>query len=96
MIAFIKSFEPFKSIIKLNDIHTDNNIFKLHYKFSVTLLMLFCILLTSKLIIGEQIDCYSNTNMDKNFANTYCWIHATYVLNTTFSSKIYIVENIHF
>lgn len=81
MIDFIKSF---KSLIKLDQIHTDNNVFKLHYKFTVIMLVVFCLVLSSKLIFGEQIECLSDSSkVDKDFANSYCWMQATYVLNAT-------------
>ncbi|KRT81564.1 Innexin, partial [Oryctes borbonicus] len=84
MMDFLNSF---KSLIKLEQIHTDNNIFKLHYKFTVIILIVFSILLTSKQYFGDPINCdieYSN----KDVINTYCWIYGTYIVKNTLKEDI--------
>ncbi|XP_017782370.1 PREDICTED: innexin inx2-like [Nicrophorus vespilloides] len=83
MIDFLNSF---KSLIKLEKIHTDNNIFKLHYKFTVILLILFSILLTSKQYFGDPIDCDVETR--KSVIDTYCWIYGTFVIKRTLNEEI--------
>ncbi|GJQ72035.1 hypothetical protein Trydic_g3137 [Trypoxylus dichotomus] len=84
MMDFLNSF---KSLIKLEQIHTDNNIFKLHYKFTVIILIVFSILLTSKQYFGDPISCdieYSR----KEVIETYCWIYGTYIVKNTLKEDI--------
>lgn len=82
MIDFLNSF---KSLIKLEKIHTDNNVFKLHYKFTVILLIVFSILLTSKQYFGDPIDCQVSSY--KSVIDKYCWIYGTYIVRKTLGSK---------
>lgn len=77
MIDFLNSF---KSLVKVEKIHTDNNVFKLHYKFTVILLIIFSILLTSKQYFGDPIDCDVDDGNRKNVIDTYCWIYGTFII----------------
>lgn len=79
MIDFLNSF---KSLIKLEQIHTDNNVFKLHYKFTVIILIVFSILLTSKQYFGDPINCDVDYSR-KDVIDTYCWIYGTYIIKNT-------------
>lgn len=76
MIDFLNSF---KSLVKVEKIHTDNNVFKLHYKFTVILLIIFSILLTSKQYFGDPIDCDVDGSR-KDVIDTYCWIYGTFIV----------------
>lgn len=84
MIDFLNSF---KSLIKLEKIHTDNNIFKLHYKFTVIMLIVFSILLTSKQYFGDPINCDFEA-VRKDVIDTYCWIYGTYIVHKTLSGLL--------
>ncbi|KAF5284400.1 hypothetical protein FQA39_LY17075 [Lamprigera yunnana] len=74
MLDFLNSF---KSLIKLEKIHTDNNVFKLHYRFTVIMLIVFSILITSKQYFGDPINCDVQDDR-KNVIDTYCWIFGTF------------------
>lgn len=77
-----------KSFLKLEKVHTDNNVFKLHYKVTVALLLAFSLLLTSKQYFGNPIECdISSSNLDKGFVNNYCWIFGTFTVEETVSGK---------
>lgn len=80
---FLKSI---KSLIKVETIHIDNNVFKLHYKFTVILLVVFAILSTSKQYFGDPIDCDVDGGR-KDFIDTYCWIYGTYIVKKTLAGK---------
>ncbi|XP_045476578.1 innexin inx2-like [Harmonia axyridis] len=84
MIDFIYSV---KSLIKIDQIHTDNNVFKLHYKFTVIMLIIFSILLTSKQYFGEPISCNvgSTESGMKEIIELFCWIHGTYIVSSSLS-----------
>ena len=50
-------FGSVKGLIKLESICIDNNIFRLHYKATVLLLIVCSLLVTSRQYIGDPIDC---------------------------------------
>ncbi|KAF5280034.1 hypothetical protein FQR65_LT03289 [Abscondita terminalis] len=85
MLDFLNSF---KSLIKLEKIHTDNNVFKLHYRFTVIMLIVFSILITSKQYFGDPINCDVEDD-HKNVINTYCWIFGTFRLKDSLSDNIW-------
>ncbi|EFA07886.1 Innexin inx2-like Protein [Tribolium castaneum] len=82
MMDFLNSF---KSLVKVEQIRTDNNVFRLHYKLTVIMLIVFSILLTSKQYFGDPINCKVEENRD--IVETYCWIHGTYIRRDTLSGK---------
>lgn len=84
MIDFLKSFKP---LVKLEQIHTDNNVFKLHYKVTVILLLAFSVLLTSKQYFGDPIDC--DVEERKEVIDTFCWISGTFTVKRTLNGKWY-------
>ncbi|KAF7278755.1 hypothetical protein GWI33_007988 [Rhynchophorus ferrugineus] len=79
MQDFLNSF---KNLVKGDEIRTDNNVFKLHYKFSVILLIIYSILLSSKQYFGDPIDC--DVSYQKEMVNVYCWVTGTFILNDNF------------
>lgn len=81
----IDLFMPFRSFLKFENVCTDNNIFRLHYKLTVIILLIFTLLVTSKQFFGEPIHCMSNNEKDaadKEAINSYCWIYGTYTLRS--------------
>lgn len=83
MIFLLNSF---RSIVKYDKIQTDNCVFKLHYTFTVLLLVVFSILLTSKQYFGEPIDCTAPDDK-KTLIDTYCWIFGTYLVKDSLNGK---------
>merc|ERR1711874_414596 len=72
-------FESLFKLLKFEKIQTDNFVFRLHYKFTFPVLVLFSLMLTSTQYFGSPIDCIS-TGVDKGIVNTYCWTHGTYTV----------------
>lgn len=80
----IDYFKSFKSFIKLDEIQTDNDVFRLHYKFTVIMLSVFSLLLTSKQYFGDPIACQVGaTQHAVSVVEAYCWIYGTYVNKDT-------------
>lgn len=77
-----------RSLVKISRVHTDGNIFRLHYSLTVIILMAFCIIITTKQYVGEPIDCLRTDGVDKSIINTYCWIHTTYSIPKAFNKKV--------
>lgn len=80
----IDLFMPFRSFLKFENVCTDNNIFRMHYKLTVIILLVFTLLVTSKQFFGEPIHCMSGNDKgnDKDAVNSYCWIYGTYTLKS--------------
>lgn len=72
-------FKSVKDFIKLDKICIDNNAFRLHYKASFVILVVFSLLVTSKQYIGDPIDCIVN-EIPQNVMDTYCWIYSTFTI----------------
>lgn len=78
--------EIIKVLLKYKQINTDNNVFRLHYKFTVILLLLFSFLVTSKQYFGDPIDCDTG-GQEKYIMDTYCWIHSTFTIKRHLRGK---------
>ena len=65
-----------------SNVKTDNFVFKLHYQYSVLILVIFGVLATSNQLLLQPIECTSNQkNLNRDFVNAYCWSHPTFVMN---------------
>ncbi|VVC86537.1 innexin inx2-like [Leptidea sinapis] len=82
----IDLFTPFLPFLKFKNVCTDNNVFRMHYKVTVMMLLIFTLLVTSKQFFGEPIHCMTHDNSDDNkeAINSYCWIYGTYTLKSRF------------
>jgi len=76
-----KFFEPIQKLCRLEKIAIDNAVFRLHYKGSVIILILFSAMLTAKQYFGDPIDCYVE-KMPASIVNNYCWVHGTFTVKT--------------
>lgn len=81
-------FGPLKSVMKLDQVCIDNNVFRLHYKVTVIFLAAFSLLVTSRQYFGDPIDCIQRDDIPQNVIDTYCWIHATFTLPEAFDKKV--------
>lgn len=60
-------------------INIDTNVFRLHYKLTVIVLLVFWLLITSRQFFGSQMECYF-PDMPTISLNTYCYIHSTFLV----------------
>ncbi|KAL9698842.1 hypothetical protein quinque_002283 [Culex quinquefasciatus] len=72
-------FGSVKGLLKLDQVCIDNNIFRLHYKATVVILIAFSLLVTSRQYIGDPIDCIVD-EIPLNVMDTYCWIYSTFTI----------------
>ena len=72
-------FGSVKGLLKLDSVNIDNNIFRLHYKATVIMLIGFSLIVTSRQYIGDPIDCIVE-GVPGNVMDTYCWIHSTFTI----------------
>lgn len=73
-------FASVKVLVKLDSIHIDNFVFRLHYKATGIILIVFSLLVTARQYIGDPIDCLVNSDIPANIMDTYCWIHSTFTI----------------
>lgn len=69
-----------KSLLKLDQVCIDNNVFRLHYKVTMVLLIIFSLINTSRQYIGDPIDCVTDNRIPQQIMDTYCWITATFTV----------------
>ncbi|XP_054714018.1 innexin inx2-like [Uloborus diversus] len=81
-------FESLKSITKIDGVCIDNNIFRLHYKFTVLCLVAFSILVTCRQYFGDPIDCIQNDDIPEDVLETFCWIHTTFTLPDAWNKRV--------
>jgi len=79
-------FGPLTKYLKLDRVTIDNNVFRLHYKVSLMILICGCILTTSRQYIGDPIDCISD-GVPGGIMDTYCWIHSTFSIPSKWVGK---------
>ncbi|XP_057326644.1 innexin inx2-like [Microplitis mediator] len=70
-----------KGLLKIDQVCIDNNVFRLHYKATMILLVVFSVLITCKQFVGDPIDCTSgNDKIPQNVMDTYCWVLSTFTM----------------
>lgn len=80
-------FGSVKGLLKIDQVCIDNNIFRLHYKATVIILIAFSLLVTSRQYIGDPIDCIVD-EIPLGIMDTYCWIYSTYTIPNRLAGRI--------
>lgn len=75
------------SVFKTNKINIDNLIFKLHYKATFALFLATSVLVISKQLFGENINCLVDPRY-KEIVNSFCWINSTFSLRSKYQGTI--------
>lgn len=81
-------FGSLRSVLKIDQVCVDNNVFRLHYKVTVIFLLACSVLVTSRQYFGDPIDCIQRDDIPANIIDTYCWIHATFTLPKAFNKTV--------
>jgi len=81
-------FGSLRSVLKIDEVCVDNNVFRLHYKVTVIFLLACSVLVTSRQYFGDPIDCIQRDDIPPNIIDTYCWIHATFTLPKAFNKTV--------
>lgn len=76
-----------KALLKLDQITIDNLFFRLHYKTTMPLLVVFSLLVTKKQYFGDPIDCIVE-HLPTDTIDKYCWIHSTYTVPELMGAKV--------
>jgi len=80
-------FGSIKSLLKIDSVSIDNNIFRLHYKATMFCMVAFSILVTQKQYFGDPIDCIVD-KVPSGLMDTYCWIHSTFTIPAYMNAKV--------
>lgn len=83
-------FKGFGTFFKRKDnkVEADNLVFKLHYRFSFVILLIFSVLVVAGTYFGVPIECLSRDDVPDNLLNTFCWIHTTYSMDDAWDKKV--------
>lgn len=65
---------------------TDNIVFKLYYRYTVGILLLFCFVITCRLFVGYSFVCSTDYSTDK-MATAYCYSHGLFIDMTVISKN---------
>uniref|UniRef100_A0A1B6CKW9 Innexin n=1 Tax=Clastoptera arizonana TaxID=38151 RepID=A0A1B6CKW9_9HEMI len=80
-------FGSVKGLLKIDQVCIDNNVFRLHYKATVIILVAFSLLVTSRQYIGDPIDCIVD-EIPMHIMDTYCWIYSTFTIPNRLAGKV--------
>ncbi|KAL3213892.1 hypothetical protein MRX96_007300 [Rhipicephalus microplus] len=75
-----------KKLFSIRRLSIDCFIFRLHHQFTVLVLVVFAVLVTTKQYVGDPIDCDRSSGVPAGVINVYCWIHATYSVKSLFAN----------
>uniref|UniRef100_A0A0P4W3U5 Innexin n=1 Tax=Scylla olivacea TaxID=85551 RepID=A0A0P4W3U5_SCYOL len=78
-MSAIKYLGGLKAYLARGECVNESSIFRLHYQFTVVVLIGASILLTAAEFFGNPIDCITSLSQG-NVINTYCWIHSTFTI----------------
>lgn len=73
-----------RGLLKLQSVHIDNSFFRLHYKLTVTVLLAFSLLITSKEYFGNPVDCHFPA-YSYGSLNNYCAVQSTFTMQRSFT-----------
>ncbi|CAG2169264.1 unnamed protein product [Oppiella nova] len=77
----ISLFTSLSKLWRIRHVHIDGLVFRLHYMLTVIILLSFCIINSSKQLLGEPIVCETGRGaIDAKIINTFCYIHYTYTV----------------
>lgn len=68
-----------KEILARGEFPSESSVFRLHYQFTVAILLGSSIFITAADFFGAPINCL--TDLPGNVINTYCWIKSTFTLS---------------
>lgn len=84
VLGSLKSF-----VLRVKTLDVDNSVFRLHYRFTVIMLLAFSILVTCRQYIGDPIDCHAPAStLRVDMIDQYCWVSSTISLPKAFDKRV--------
>ena len=86
----IDLFQGLKSLLKIKRVHIDNWIMRLNSSFTVIILLVFCIVVSTREYSGDPIDCLVSdvSRVSQSVINTYCWTLVTFNIPSSYGKKV--------
>lgn len=75
------ALKPIAGLLKNKDVDIYNNVFKLHTKITVFLLIIFSLIVSMTQYFGDPVECITDSKYKESF-DVYCWVHGTYISKT--------------
>jgi len=70
----------------VGEVSIDNLTFKLHYRYSVTLLVAASVLVQTSQFFGDPVQCETaEDSVDDDVLNSYCWMYSSFDVPNTFN-----------
>lgn len=76
-----------KDYFKLQEIQTDNAVFRLHNVFTTVLLLTCSLVITATQYVGNPISCIVN-GVPTHVVNTFCWISSTFTMPDAYRRQV--------
>lgn len=76
-----------KDYFKLQEVQTDNAVFRLHNLFTTVLLLACSLIITATQYVGQPISCIVN-GIPTHVVNTFCWISSTFTMPDAFQRHV--------
>ncbi|AAS79819.1 innexin Vnx-b7 [Ichnoviriform fugitivi] len=73
------ALKALRGLLKVQAVNIDTNVFRLHYKLTVIVLLVLWLLITSRQFFGNYMECYF-PDYPTISLNTYCYIHSTFLV----------------
>jgi hypothetical protein len=80
--------ESLKKFIKPSSRVIDNYIYRLHYKVTVLILIVFSLLVKADQYFGDPIHCTGSKEIPEKLVDTYCWIQTTFSIESAWKKKV--------
>lgn len=76
-------------VLKIKTLDVDNSVFRLHYRFTVIMLLAFSLLVTARQYIGDPIDCHApSSTLRADMIDQYCWVSSTISLPKAYDRNV--------
>lgn len=76
-----------KDYFKIQDIQTDNAVFRLHNVFTTVLLLTCSLVITATQYVGQPISCIVS-GIPTHVVNTFCWISSTFTMPDAYNRQV--------
>lgn len=76
-----------KEYFKLQEIQTDNAVFRLHNVFTTVLLLTCSLVITATQYVGNPISCIVS-GIPTHVVNTFCWISSTFTMPDAYRRQV--------
>jgi hypothetical protein len=83
-ITFVLPSLPLYTLASANALSSQ----RLHYHFTVAILLGGSAIVTARQYVGNPIDCTHGKDIPEDVLNTYCWIHSTFTVESAFWKRV--------